>query len=578
MKKYILNPKVVRGGKAIPLGNNFYYMRGRKHEQGGIDLGADDKNGLEVEGGEVVHTSKNSIKVFSAVPMLNGKSPAEKVINGENANKVFKEQEEFKDRNNYNDDGSKKYQAGGKRRYIGGNTNEARQKYFDTDKELTDSVKVIAKRYNINPNLLASRMAKEGPIDKAINYYDEEFFNEKDRKVNSVYSPDWNFGISATAAELKYRRDEMKKRFPNLSDEQLDASASAAFNRGMYGATKYIKQGRDLNEYSPFINIKKMGGQVKKNIFVELNVGGKKKLVPASSFTGERQKALMGINEDIDYINTPKYKGIIEEASITNPRLSPNNVYKQLTNAAGTDDALKIKKLNNIPNNINNKFSPAAGHFNEITLGDIIGGVTNTIGSITNYNSNRRTLNNMKYSSAPLPIQAKKLKTRFNINPQLDKIREYLKATNRDIDANTASSRVALARKGIARTNALLQTNNLYATKENAETQLLNQDNMNQQNVAARNVEMYNRWREGKSNFDNMLLEKRAENTSDLIRGLTTTVQDIIGGVEQRRNINNTLSTIAAANPNVTAEILKDLGVDFSYLIRNGKRIKNKKN
>lgn len=619
MKKYILNPKVVRGGKAIPLGNNFYYMQGRKHEQGGIDLGADDKNGLEVEGGEVVHTSKNSIKVFSAVPMLNGKSPAEKIINGENVNKVFKEQEEFKDRNNFNDDGSKKYQNGGKRRYIGGSTNEARQKYFDTDKELTDSVKVIAKRYNINPNLLASRMAKEGPIDKAINYYndtngkfdrrevhgsdwglddtgnnlnegiitlkepylnyyDEEFFNEKDRKVNSVYSPNWNFGISATAAELEYRRNEMKKRFPNLSDEQLDAATSAAFNRGIYGATKYIKQGRDLNEYSPFINIKKMGGQVKKNIFVELNVRGKKKLVPASSFTGERQKALMGINEDIDYINTPKYKGIIEEASITNPRLSPNNVYKQLTNAAGTDDALKIKKLNNIPNNINNKFSPAAGHFNEITLGDIIGGVTNTIGSITNYNSNRRTLNNMKYSSAPLPIQAKKLKTRFNINPQLDKIREYLKATNRDIDANTASSRVALARKGIARTNALLQTNNLYATKENAETQLLNQDNMNQQNVAARNVEMYNRWREGKSNFDNMLLEKHAENTSDLIRGLTTTVQDIIGGIEQRKNINNTLSTIAAANPNVTAEILKDLGVDFSYLIRNGKRIKNKKN
>lgn len=619
MKKYILNPKVVRGGKAIPLGNNFYYMQGKKHEQGGIDLGADDKNGLEVEGGEVVHTSKNSIKVFSAVPMLNGKSPAEKIINGENANKVFKEQEEFKDRNNFNDDGSKKYQNGGKRRYIGGSTNEARQKYFDTDKELTDSVKVIAKRYNINPNLLASRMAKEGPIDKAINYYndtngkfdrrevhgsdwglddtgnnlnegiitlkepylsyyDEEFFNEKGREVNSVYSPNWNFGISATAAELEYRRNEMKKRFPNLSDEQLDAAASAAFNRGIYGATKYIKQGKDLNEYSPFINIKKMGGQVKKNIFVELNVGGKKKLVPASSFTGERQKALMGINEDIDYINTPKYKGIIEEASITNPRLSPNNVYKQLTNAAGTDDALKIKKLNNIPNNINNEFSPAAGHFDEITLGDIIGGVTNTIGSITNYNSNRRTLNNMKYSSAPLPIQAKKLKTRFNINPQLDKIREYLKATNRDIDSNTASSRVALARKGIARTNALLQTNNLYATKENAETQLLNQDNMNQQNVAARNVEMYNRWREGKSNFDNMLLEKHVENTSDLIRGLTTTVQDIIGGIEQRKNINNTLSTIAAANPNVTAEILKDLGVDFSYLIRNGKRIKNKKN
>lgn len=627
MKKYILNPKVVRGGKAIPLGNNFYYMQGKKHEQGGIDLGADDKNGLEVEGGEVVHTSKNSIKVFSAVPMLNGKSPAEKIINGENANKVFKEQEEFKDRNNFNDDGSKKYQNGGKRRYIGGSTNEARQKYFDTDKELTDSVKVIAKRYNINPNLLASRMAKEGPIDKAINYYndtngkfdrrevhgsdwglddtgnnlnegiitlkepylsyyDEKFFNEKGREVNSVYSPNWNFGISATAAELEYRRNEMKKRFPNLSDEQLDAAASAAFNRGMYGATKYIKQGRDLNEYSPFINIKKMGGQVKKNIFVELNVGGKKKLVPASSFTGEKQKALLGKEDDnINYIETPKYKNILDTIVSESPK---SDLSKRIIEDKKFSTYLKngimppMKKLNSVgvprrnPNN--SKFINAAGHFNEITLGDIIGGVTNTIGSITNYNSNRRTLNNMKYSSAPIPIQAKKLKTRFNINPQLDKIREYLKATNRDIDANTASSRVALARKGIARTNALLQTNNLYATKENAETQLLNQDNMNQQNVAARNVEMYNRWREGKSNFDNMLLEKHAENTSDLIRGLTTTVQDIIGRVEQRKNINNTLSTIAAANPDVTAEILKDLGVDFSYLIRNGKRIKNKKN
>lgn len=627
MKKYILNPKVVRGGKAIPLGNNFYYMQGKKHEQGGIDLGADDKNGLEVEGGEVVHTSKNSIKVFSAVPMLNGKSPAEKIINGENANKVFKEQEEFKDRNNFNDDGSKKYQNGGKRRYIGGSTNEARQKYFDTDKELTDSVKVIAKRYNINPNLLASRMAKEGPIDKAINYYnntngkfdrrevhgsdwglddtgnnlnegiitlkepylsyyDEEFFNEKGREVNSVYSPNWNFGISATAAELEYRRNEMKKRFPNLSDEQLDAVASAAFNRGIYGATKYIKQGKDLNEYSPFINIKKMGGQTKKNIFVELNVGGKKKLVPASSFTGERQKALLGKEDDnINYIETPKYKNILDTVVLESPK---SDLSKRIIEDKKFSTYLKngimppMKKLNSVgvprrnPNN--SKFINAAGHFNEITLEDIIKGVTNTIGSITNYNSNRRALNNMKYSSAPIPIQAKKLKTRFNINPQLDKIREYLKATNRDIDANTASSRVALARKGIARTNALLQTNNLYATKENAETQLLNQDNMNQQNVAARNVEMYNRWREGKSNFDNMLLEKHAENTSDLIRGLTTTVQDIIGGVEQRKNINNTLSTIAAANPNVTAEILKDLGVDFSYLIRNGKRIKNKKN
>lgn len=762
MKKYILNPKVVRGGKAIPLGNNFYYMRGKKHEQGGIDLGADDKNGLEVEGGEVVHTSKNSIKVFSAVPMLNGKSPAEKVINGENANKVFKEQEEFKDRNNYNDDGSKKYQNGGKkllftslktindRGYEVNNLNyiynklkssglyndkqiaailaniveesganpyairtdkETGKQYKDTgllqwvdrypgiDKkrlaieELDNQINYINKTlrdttdtvswthggegsgymkaidaYNefndsddlerINYALTLGYVRPAGKKDSAANRYKvaQQIYaeinnninrnNVENRSINTDYNSNENpilrssffkLGGNKDNPNIDYIYDRINKkntpdfirmRNPNrkfikdwqnpnyISTNKVAIGTDENGQVFLYnevqddGKGGLIDMTNPINKQSDFdgmnraierqdtvhINsiedgikfskeyklrypgFKRMGGQTKKNIFVELNVGGKKKLVPASSFTGERQKALMGINEDIDYINTPKYKGIIEETSITNPRLSPNNVYKQLTNAAGTTDALKIKKLNNIPNNINNKFSPAAGHFNEITLGDIIGGVTNTIGSITNYNSNRRTLNNMKYSSAPLPIQAKKLKTRFNINPQLDKIREYLKATNRDIDANTASSRVALARKGIARTNALLQTNNLYATKENAETQLLNQDNMNQQNVAARNVEMYNRWREGKSNFDNMLLEKHAENTSDLIRGLTTTVQDIIGGIEQRKNINNTLSTIAAANPNVTAEILKDLGVDFSYLIRNGKRIKNKKN
>ena len=760
MKKYILKPKVVRGGTAIPLGNNFYYMQGRKHEQGGIDLGADDKNGLEVEGGEVVHTSKNSIKVFSAVPMLNGKSPAEKIINGENANKVFKEQEEFKNRNNYNDDGSRKYQNGGKkllftslkttndRGYEVNNLNyiynklkssglyndkqiatilaniveesganpyavrtdkETGKQYKDTgllqwvdrypgiDKkrlaieELDNQINYINKTlrdttdtvswthggegsgytkavdaYNefansndlerINYALTLGYVRPKGKKDSAANRYKvaQQIYDEinninnnvENKPINIDYNSNENpilrssffkLGGNKDNPNIDYIYDRInKKNTPDfIRMRNLNRKFIKDWQNPNYISTNKVAIGTDengqvflynevqddgkgglidmtnpINKQSDFdgmnraierqdtvhINsiedgikfskeyklrypgFKRMGGQTKKNIFVELNVGGKKKLVPASSFTGERQKALMGINEDVDYINTPKYKGIIEETSITNPRLSPNNVYKQLTNAAGTTDALKIKKLNNIPNNINNKFSPAAGHFNEITLGDIIGGVTNTIGSITNYNSNKRALNKMKYSSAPLPIQARKLKTRFNINPQLDKIREYLKATNRDIDANTVSSRVALARKGIARINALLQANNLYATKENAETQLLNQDNMNQQNVAARNVEMYNRWREGKSNFDNMLLEKHAENTSDLIRGLTTTVQDIIGGIEQRKNINNTLSTIAAANPNVTAEILKDLGVDFSYLVRNGKRIKNKKN
>jgi len=100
-------PNVVAGGIAQPLGNNFFYMNGRKHSQGGIDIGPSDKTGIEVEGGEVVETNGNELKVYSAQPILNGASPAQLVMGGANPNKVFKAQEDFKDRNGINDDGSK---------------------------------------------------------------------------------------------------------------------------------------------------------------------------------------------------------------------------------------------------------------------------------------------------------------------------------------------------------------------------------------------------------------------------------------------------------------------------------------
>ncbi len=109
-------PNVVAGGIAQPLGNNFFYMNGRKHSQGGIDIGPSDKTGIEVEDGEVVETNGNELKVYSAQPIINGVSPAKLVMGGANPNKVFKAQEDFKDRNGINDDGTKaKY---GKEKYV----------------------------------------------------------------------------------------------------------------------------------------------------------------------------------------------------------------------------------------------------------------------------------------------------------------------------------------------------------------------------------------------------------------------------------------------------------------------------
>lgn len=96
-------PNVIRGGQAVPIGNNLFYMRGRKHSQGGIDIGKD----LEVEGEEVMQITPKSVKVFSAQPMFNGISPAKMVMGGINPNKVFNKQEQFKDRFHIKDDGTK---------------------------------------------------------------------------------------------------------------------------------------------------------------------------------------------------------------------------------------------------------------------------------------------------------------------------------------------------------------------------------------------------------------------------------------------------------------------------------------
>ena len=208
--------------------------------------------------------------------------------------------------------------------------------------------------------------------------------------------------------------------------------------------------------------------------------------------------------------------------------------------------------------------------FKTITPADYIGLGANTIGSLVSGISNREIIKSMRYSNAPTPVAAAKLKTRININPQIDKLRETVNRYYRDVDANTASSRVALARKGRASVDALLKSNELYGNKENIETQLINQDKMNQQAVRARNIEQYNRWAAGKADFENKKREMLADNTTSMMEGLNSGIQDLIGRIEVRRNNNNTLAMISASNPNVTGQLLRDVGFDADYYVRDG--------
>jgi hypothetical protein len=139
-------PNIVRGGAAIPIGKkNFYYMQGRKHEQGGIDVGRNPKTGLEVEGEEVMQVTPNEVRVYSSVPFLRGVSPAELVLNGADANKVFAAQEKYKDNNRINDDGTK-YRTGGNiykqnvKTVVADNTNINKPIIFDTVERVVSSI------------------------------------------------------------------------------------------------------------------------------------------------------------------------------------------------------------------------------------------------------------------------------------------------------------------------------------------------------------------------------------------------------------------------------------------------------
>lgn len=454
-------PKVVAGGKAIPIGKNYYYMKGRKHEQGGIDVGANPKTGLEVEDGEVMHVSKDNVKVFSSVPILNGKSPAEKVIEGENPNKVFKAQENFKDRNNLNDDGSRVKAMGGL----------SRKKDYGSSK----------------------------------------------RPYPTVERKD-------------FAGDNRRYPIPTKKDA-VDALRLA----GLHGRSD-VKT-KVYNKY-PELKKKEYGGTHK---LVEISIGGKKRLIRVPSSTGVRKQAALGIDEK--------------------PNIDPNLVVTPFDKTGNLTEAETQAK---------DSFEHETPMFKTLTPMDYVGFGANTAGSIAGALLNKKAIKSMKYNNAPTPVSAAKFKTRININPQIDKIRETVNRYYRDVDANTASSRVALARKQRASVDALLDSNELYAKKENAETQLINQDKANQQAVNAANVQQYNRWAEGKAQFDNKKLDMLAENNISALENFNSGVQDVISRIESRKATNRNLSTIASAYPNVTAQILRDNGFEADYYVRDG--------
>lgn len=217
------------------------------------------------------------------------------------------------------------------------------------------------------------------------------------------------------------------------------------------------------------------------------------------------------------------------------------------------------------------------GKFKNLTTADWIGLGSNVAGSLASYFASRRAINKMRGPGQPTLISANKLKTKYNINPQLDRIREDKFEAYRDIDSNTASSRVGLARKQRVRNAAGQAVNQLYGEKENIETNLINQDRRNQQSVRQFNAQQYNQYIDRKTAFDNGIREAKVTNINNLFSGINAGIQDMISRYENRKALNNTIGAMRASAPNVDDRIMRDAGVDYDeFIIRKRRKLGGK--
>ena len=725
-------PNVVAGGIAQPLGNNFFYMNGRKHSQGGIDIGPSDKTGIEVEDGEVVETNGNELKVYSAQPILNGASPAQLVMGGANPNKVFKAQEDFKDRNKINDDGTK-YKEGGKiyqapdeyKRQIaesgsiiiGGYPTIAGNRNYKFIKGLTKASRIgrtatnfinlgrqkiydLANKIDntwINQGIkevYRTTIGKHGSnLPRTIDYINKNNINEnkkamgglsrdkdygsKKKPYPSVAKKDFAgghrsypiptkadavdalrlaglHGRSDVKAKVYNKYPELRKKGNvglvvsingNVKNGLIHSPSSTGGLRDKFavGGNRINRHGRtweydeQIGAYVPITN-----RTINRTSTYPINKSARGETIVGSDYTfrNGRWSKNNNVNTNNNKLNIdngnrrPQYYAerrlpLFEDgAGITsglvragwshgnNRGISTNNTNipsLSKTKSSGKTPRGGRSKSSQSTQSVPTKTPPTAtynrnlptieasipttlpvstsvpvkqssqsdgkgqGKFKNITTADWIGLGSNVAGSLASYFASKRAINKMRGPGQPTLISANKLKTKYNINPQLDRIREDKFEAYRDIDSNTASSRVSLARKQRVRNAAGQAVNELYGNKENIETNLINQDRRNQQSVRQFNAQQYNQYIDRKTAFDNGIREAKVTNINNLFSGINAGIQDMISRYENRKALNNTIGAMRASAPNVDDRIMRDAGVDYDeFIIRKRRKLGGK--
>lgn len=548
-------PNVVAGGIAQPLGNNFFYMNGRKHSQGGIDIGHSDKTGIEVEDGEVVETNGNELKVYSAQPIINGVSPAKLVMGGANPNKVFKAQEDFKDRNGINDDGTKAKYGKDMIVSISGNVKNGLIHSPSSTGGLHDKFAVGGKRIN--------RHGRTWEYDEQIGAY----VPITNRTINRTSAYPINKsarGETIIGSDYTFRNGRWYKN--NTTNNNVNTNTNKSnIDNGNRRPQYYAERRLPLFEDGAGIT----SGLVR------------------AGWSHGNNRSISTNNTNISNLPTTKSSGKTprrgrskssQSTQSVPTKIPPTAVYNRNLPKVEASIPTTLSVSTSTPNQ-GTKYSNSKGQgkFKNLTTADWIGLGSNVAGSLASYFASRRAINKMRSPGQPTLISANKLKTKYNINPQLDRIREDKFEAYRDIDSNTASSRVSLARKQRVRNAAGQAANELYGNKENIETNLINQDRRNQQSVRQFNAQQYNQYIDRKTAFDNGIREAKVTNINNLFSGINAGIQDMISRYENRKALNNTIGAMRASAPNVDDRIMRDAGVDYDeFIIRKRRKLGGK--
>lgn len=172
------------------------------------------------------------------------------------------------------------------------------------------------------------------------------------------------------------------------------------------------------------------------------------------------------------------------------------NVDNDLNVIPVQDDVAKTRNIDNILLGVNLGSSVLDAVMGNIYANQMHGYTAPNITAPTIKNPGEIKLNeeDLKDIPAPILMAAAKLKTRYNANPQLSKIEDDTRRIMGEIGRNTSNSRVALARKQRAALQGQQAKNEVYGRKENIETELINKDKLNQQEVTARNLARYDQY------------------------------------------------------------------------------------